>query len=65
MKTDFGDYDENDFNGEVARCIVRLLPVKKTENAADKIIKFFGLFLRHASEKGVCIVYQTADANSL
>ena len=64
-KTDFGEYDENDFNGEIARCIVRLLPVKKTESAADKIIKFFGLFLTHASEKGLCIIYQFAVANSL
>lgn len=52
-KSEFDGFDENDFNGEIARCIIRLLPVKKTESAADKVIKYFGSFLRHASEKGM------------
>lgn len=46
-------YDEEDFNAEVGRCVVRVLPVKKSEGAGDRIVRFLGQFLRHASEKGV------------
>ena len=48
-------FDENDFNAEVARCMIRVLPVKKTEGAGDRIIKFLGQFLRHAGEKGTVL----------
>ena len=50
----FNEFNEDDFNTEIARCIVRVLPVKKTEGAGDRVIKFLGLFLQHASEKGQC-----------
>ena len=65
-KSEFDGFDENDFNGEVARCIIRLLPVKKTESAADKVIKFFGSFLKHASEKGrVHVMPELIHANAV
>lgn len=43
---------ETEFNVEVGRCILRILPIKKTEPVGDRIIRFLGLFLSHASEKG-------------
>ena len=51
-KGNLDEFDENDFNIELARCIVRILPIKKTEPVGDRIIKFLGQFLKHAGEKG-------------
>ncbi|KAI4151381.1 MAG: hypothetical protein LQ340_003537 [Diploschistes diacapsis] len=50
-KDSLDGFDENDFNAEIARCMIRILTVKKTEGAGDRILKFFGQFLKHASEK--------------
>ena len=49
---DGDDFKEDDFNVEMARCVVRIMGVKKSEGAGDRLIKFLGLFLKHASEKG-------------
>jgi condensin complex subunit 3 len=49
---DAGEFDENDFNEEVGRCVVRVLFVKKSEPVGDRLVKFLGLFLKHASNKG-------------
>ena len=46
------DFDEGAFNREVARCTTRLMFVKKSEGVGDKVVKFLGLFLKHAGEKG-------------
>lgn len=46
------DFDEEEFNGEVTRCVLRILVVKKGENVGDRVIRFLGLFLKHASDKG-------------
>lgn len=46
------EFNENDFNVEIARCVIRLMGVKKTESLGDRIVRFLGLFLRHTSEKG-------------
>jgi condensin complex subunit 3 len=43
---------EKEFNLEISRCLLRVLPIKKTEPVGDRIIRFVGLFLSHASEKG-------------
>ncbi len=43
---------EEQFNEEVERCILRLMGVKKSEGVGDRIVRFLGLFLRHAGEKG-------------
>lgn len=51
-KKGWDDFDEADFNVEIARCVIRLVSVKKSEAVGDKMIKFLGLFLRHASDKG-------------
>jgi condensin complex subunit 3 len=47
-----GEFDEDGFNHEVGRCIIRLMAVKKAESAGDRVLRFLGLFLSHASEKG-------------
>lgn len=47
-----GEFDEEDFHVEIARCVIRLMVVKKSEGAGDRIIRFLGLFLHHATEKG-------------
>ncbi|KAI6779182.1 Condensin complex subunit-like protein [Emericellopsis cladophorae] len=44
-------FDEATFNKEFVRCVLKAMPVKKTESAGEKIIKFAGFFLRHASDK--------------
>lgn len=46
---------EQDFNVAIARCVIRLMAVRKTEIVGDRLVKFLGLFLRHASEKGVTV----------
>lgn len=47
------DFDEEEFNNEVVRCVLRILGVKKSEPVGDRIIRFLGVFLKHASEKGI------------
>jgi condensin complex subunit 3 len=46
------DFDEEQFNNEVLRCVIRLMPVRKSEGVGDRVVRFLGLFLRHATEKG-------------
>lgn len=45
------DFDEADFNNEFTRCVLRVMPVRKSEGVGDKVIRFVGLFLRHANDK--------------
>lgn len=52
------NFKEDDFNVEIARCVIRIMGVKKSEGAGDRLIKFLGIFLRHASEKGRCRVHK-------
>lgn len=51
-RQDQEQFGEDDFNVEVARCAIRLMGVKKSEGAGDRIVRFLGLFLRRASDKG-------------
>ncbi|KAL6695174.1 nuclear condensing complex subunit [Trichoderma pleuroticola] len=44
-------FDEKAFNHEFVRCVLRIMPVKKAESVGEKLIRFIGLFLRHASDK--------------
>lgn len=50
------DFDEEDFNTEVVRCVLRLLTIKKSEPVGDRILRFLGLFLKYATEKGIRIL---------
>ena len=45
------DFDEDQFTNELTRCVLRIMPVKKSESVGEKSIRFIGLFLRHACEK--------------
>ena len=49
------DFDEEEFNAEVVRCVLRVMCVKKSEPVGDRVIRFLGVFLKHASEKGESI----------
>ena len=46
------EFDENDFNIEVTRCLLRVLPVKKSEPIGDRIVRFTGVFLKHVTGLG-------------
>lgn len=56
------EFDEDEFNAEVCRCLLRILPVKKTEGAGDRVVRFLGLFLRSAMEKGTLFVEVVVSA---
>ncbi|KAF2647635.1 hypothetical protein K491DRAFT_784605 [Lophiostoma macrostomum CBS 122681] len=60
-------FDISDFNAEVERCVLRLLPVKKSEPVADKVTRFFGVFLGYAVEKDNAIFseMEAEDAEEL
>ncbi|KAL2040754.1 hypothetical protein N7G274_006733 [Stereocaulon virgatum] len=49
-------FDEDDFNVEIARCVIKLMSVKKSEGVGDRIVRFLGFFLRHASDKDAVLV---------
>ncbi|KAI1326065.1 ARM repeat-containing protein [Xylariaceae sp. FL0255] len=60
------DFDEADFNNEFTRCVLRIMPVKKSEGVGDKTIRFIGLFLRHANDKDNDLLGETdADASTM
>ncbi|KAF3897349.1 Subunit of condensin complex [Trichophyton interdigitale] len=46
-----GGLPEKELNIEICRCLIRVVPVKKTEGAADRVIKFLGTFLKAATDK--------------
>ncbi|KAL2128577.1 hypothetical protein VTI74DRAFT_9002 [Chaetomium olivicolor] len=45
------DFDEDDFNSEFVRCVLRVMPIKKSEAVGEKTVRFISLFLRHAVDK--------------
>ncbi|KAF2467838.1 uncharacterized protein BDR25DRAFT_335693 [Lindgomyces ingoldianus] len=51
------DFGEAEFNEEVRRCILRVMMIKKSEPVGDRIMRFLGLFLKHATEKDN-LIYQ-------
>ncbi|KAF2859751.1 hypothetical protein K470DRAFT_258602 [Piedraia hortae CBS 480.64] len=60
------EYDEEDFNGEVTRCVLRVLAVHKTEPEGDRVVRFLGTFLAVASEKdGEIAAAADPDATSV
>jgi condensin complex subunit 3 len=42
---------EKEFNVEVGRCVLRILPIKKSEPVGDRILRFLDTFIAHAYEK--------------
>ncbi|KAE8151491.1 nuclear condensing complex subunit [Aspergillus avenaceus] len=55
---------ESEFNVEIGRCLLRILPIKKSEPVGDRILRFVGTFLTHASEKDAEIFATDDDENS-
>lgn len=51
------EFNEEEFNAEIARCVLRILMIKKSESAGERTIKFLGQFLKHASDKGMPMFY--------
>ena len=49
---DLEQYEEADFNAEFARCVTRLMTIKKGEIIGDKLVRFISLFLKRSGEKG-------------
>ncbi|KHN97665.1 Armadillo-type fold protein [Metarhizium album ARSEF 1941] len=45
------DFDEVAFNKEFVRCVLRIMPVKKSENVGEKCVRFVAFYLRHSNEK--------------
>lgn len=45
------EFDEEAFNKEFVRCVLRIMPVRKTECVGERCIQFVGFYLRHASDK--------------
>ena len=60
-KTVAEDFDEDQFTYEFTRCVLRVMPVKKSESVGEKAIRFIGLFLKHANEKDNELVPEDAD----
>ncbi|KAI4097436.1 MAG: hypothetical protein LQ339_006754 [Xanthoria mediterranea] len=50
------DSEEDDFNVELARCVIRLMGMKKSEGAGDRIVRFLGMFLRRATDKDAALM---------
>ncbi|KND91488.1 Condensin complex subunit 3 [Tolypocladium ophioglossoides CBS 100239] len=59
------EFDEKAFNKEFVRCVLRIMPVKKTESVGEKSIRFIGFYLRHASEKDIEILGDVEADTSL
>lgn len=51
MTDSSNDSDEEIFNKEFIRCVLRVMPIKKAESVGEKSIRFVGFFLRHAGDK--------------
>lgn len=45
--------NEEAFNTEFIRCLNRVLPVKKSEPTADRVVKFVGHFIQHVQDKSI------------
>ncbi|KAI9852004.1 MAG: hypothetical protein M1838_002127 [Thelocarpon superellum] len=59
------DHTEHTFNVEVGRCVLRFMNVKKSESVGDRVVRFLGLFLKHASEKDAQLLPETAADETL
>lgn len=60
-KTGAEDFDEEQFTDEFTRCVLRIMPVKKSESVGERAIRFTGLFLRHANEKDNELIPESDD----
>ena len=51
QEEEYQDFEEDDFNQEVVRTVLRVMNVKKSEPAGDRVIRFLCAFLKYANEK--------------
>lgn len=56
---------EKEFNVEIGRCILRILPIKKTEPVGDRILRFLGAFMTYASERDAEILGVNPEEDDL
>jgi hypothetical protein len=56
---------EQELNVEINRCLLRILTIKKTEPVGDRVLRFLGLFLSHAAEKGKSTVIFNSIKNAI
>ncbi|KAJ4159328.1 uncharacterized protein LMH87_008233 [Akanthomyces muscarius] len=61
QKTTDNDFDEKAFNTEFIRCVLKVMPVKKTESVGEKSIRFIGFYLRHSNDKDNELLGDMAD----
>lgn len=64
-RTGAEDFDEADFTEEVTRCVLRIMPIKKSESVGERVIRFTGLLLRHANEKDNELIPANDDETGL
>ncbi|TKA72582.1 hypothetical protein B0A49_03435, partial [Cryomyces minteri] len=57
-------FEEDDFNNEFGRCAIRILAVKKSEPVGDRMVRFLGLSLKHATEKDNAIAQPDTGADA-
>lgn len=55
---------ETEFNVEIGRCVLPIVPIKKSEPVGDRILRFLGTFLSHASEKDAELFASDDDENT-
>ncbi|RDA92583.1 hypothetical protein CP533_0949 [Ophiocordyceps camponoti-saundersi (nom. inval.)] len=58
------DDDEEAFNHEFVRCVLRIMPVKKTEGVGERAIRFVGSFLKYAGDKDLLEVAGEVEAEA-
>ncbi|KAI9740507.1 MAG: hypothetical protein M1834_005087 [Cirrosporium novae-zelandiae] len=52
------EFGEEDFNTEITRCVLRLLPIRKSESIGDRMVRFLGFFLKFACDRDAELVPQ-------
>lgn len=57
------EFDEETFNKEFIRSVLRIMPVKKSEPVGEKSIRFIGFYLRHSNDKDVELQGDVQDEN--
>ncbi|KAL6706345.1 chromosome condensation complex Condensin, subunit G [Coniothyrium glycines] len=61
---DYEDFEEEDFNNEILRCVLRIIAIKKGEPVGDRLIRFLCLFLKYAAEKDQAIFANENEADA-
>ncbi|KAF1928325.1 uncharacterized protein M421DRAFT_63411 [Didymella exigua CBS 183.55] len=54
-------FEEDDFTAEMGRVVLRVMNVKKSEAAGDRVIRFLTTFLKYAVEKDAKVIDETSQ----